>query len=932
MSCPICYETQVSAEKTKSSLTCPCKDVKESHDVICGSCYSSHINIKIMDAYMGTCPVISCPGLHSPSSGTILDYGEWTDSKLGIVTPANAQKYEELAKSLLSFLCSSCHKMNSLCVPYVSSDNEREDIVKSICVSDKFIGGTESVLLDCLKHYVVGAISADEAFHTLTTSIFSTTLLSDRDCWSLIFEKLLSIIANPERRANLHLRYIRSRPRCWTRCCVREHCFRCRTKEYHEGKTCEEMVDTLDNNMLECPTCGIFLVKGDGCNTVTCVCGSQFSWSAELQVSTASRSFMSTHPTNPSEACANALCDPETTTDAVNNANAWRTRHKIETDRELVRWWKRKFGSSATQACAIRRGMNFGTLPSKYLCFNTLSAINAAKVKRESVSSFLTSLTPGAESAGQLFEQSHSCYVTHAAQQIDVAVQSVFETMFLSEEDRAAAAVKMLCPRYLWRNSNKSSQVTKVDSRMLASAHVWATAHPKIFEAAVEDYESRMARCFLCIYGTKRVPVPDFDEAANSKSKSYMPNATEWNRAASNTSLEFEDAATAKRPGGASCYPAAFAVLPDTVSYCAVRIIECAVTQNTLSFGLAKRTMAKESSDGVGRTSSTWGIHDERGSSSEVAKASSSGTKVATCPRKFAVGDVLKCAVDLERGTCEISINETEFVHTFNVPPGKPDEYYFAMTFANDHKVTLIDVPSPGGCEEEMVGIYNAEHAEMYRALIVRLRKILAGDKAIDTSRILDLAEKYPQVKMCSRGDCCRELLKLQPLIAWVTKTKPHQLQEGHRSKIRASAQLLGDSSPNPQPLAWQELVYAICYMTVNKQDLKNVKSQVKKLARKSKRQNALGPSDPVSPKAESPASSSDASMSSPPSSGSSPGSRRRSSTTSTTSVATAGSGSATSRSTQSSSRKRSSGQSNVTAGNGGGSATSLGSRPAWRF
>jgi hypothetical protein len=842
--CTICSE---GVQDVK--FTCPCKAV--AHGPVCNECFGNHITIKITDAYMGTCPVITCPGLHGPShKDTVLDFAEWSDlNKNGVIPVSTIQKYEELAKSLLSFLCSSCHKMNSLHVPYNSLAAERIKAMESLTASDKYIGASSSALKECLDAYNVGRMSADEAHAMINDSLFATAGLSDKDCWGLIFEKLLGTIHNPERRANLHLRYIRSRPRCWTRCCQREHCFRCRSKDFHEGKSCEEMVDTLDNNMLECPACGIFLVKGDGCNTVTCVCGSQFSWTTELQVSSAARSFLSTHPTNPSEACASALCEQGESNDIVTNATAWRARHKIDTDRELIRWWQRKFGASATQACAIRKGMEFGTVPSKFMSFQSQAAITQAKTKRETTPTFVSTLTAGAESAGSLYESANQSAVNRAASQIDVSVASLFTTMYPNEAERATAAVKVLGPRYYWNRKVENTVSTCMNVRLIASAHVWAVAHQKEYELAVEDYESRMARCFLCIYGSKVVPTPDFDNSSSSRSKSYLPNPVEWCRSASNNSLEFEDPATVKRPGGASCYPAAFAVVPDSVCYFAVRIVECLHSQNTLSFGLAKRTMPKESSDGVGRSSNSWGIHDERGSTGEPVKASSCGSKVATATRKFAVNDVLKCVVDLIRGTCEISLNDTEFVHQFAIPAGKPEDYYFAMTFANDHKVTLIDDPSmsQNTCDEEAVGIFNAEHGEMYRALIVRLRKIITGDSAIDMTRIKDLADKYPQAMQRGREDCSKELLKLQPLISWVTKTKPELLKPERREKINQSVQLLGDESSAPAPLSWQELVYAVSFMTVYKQDIRDAKSKAKKLAKRKARQTRSGDLAPES-------------------------------------------------------------------------------------
>ncbi|KAJ1414131.1 hypothetical protein B484DRAFT_308088, partial [Ochromonadaceae sp. CCMP2298] len=65
--------------------------------------------------------------------------------------------------------------------------------------------------------------------------------------------------------------------------CNREHCFRCKVKDFHEGRSCTDITSGMDHSVVSCPTCGITLAKGDGCNTVTCVCGKQFSWTAEKE-------------------------------------------------------------------------------------------------------------------------------------------------------------------------------------------------------------------------------------------------------------------------------------------------------------------------------------------------------------------------------------------------------------------------------------------------------------------------------------------------------------------------------------------------------------------------------------------------------------------------------------------------------------------------
>lgn len=160
------------------------------------------------------------------------------------------------------------------------------------------------------------------------------------------FKKILRLVADPERRANLHLRHLRSRPRIWTPCCHREHCFRCRTKvvllqivmdansyelkdaldynhysypsdriilqlelqDFHDRKSCDENTSSLDQTIISCPSCNIAIAKGDGCNTVFCVCGKQFSWEAEKESLQRSSAFVALYASDTSEASAQVIC------------------------------------------------------------------------------------------------------------------------------------------------------------------------------------------------------------------------------------------------------------------------------------------------------------------------------------------------------------------------------------------------------------------------------------------------------------------------------------------------------------------------------------------------------------------------------------------------------------------------------------------------
>jgi hypothetical protein len=87
-----------------------------------------------------------------------------------------------------------------------------------------------------------------------------------------------------------------------------------------------------------------------------------------------------------------------------------------------------------------------------------------------------------------------------------------------------------------------------------------------------------------------------------------IPCALSWDIALSNFHLEFgESNQSCRRPGSASCYPAAFAALPSATRSCfRVTLTEARSTTNWLSIGICNAGFQTSSSDGFGRTSKSW--------------------------------------------------------------------------------------------------------------------------------------------------------------------------------------------------------------------------------------------------------------------------------------------------------------------------------------
>eukprot|EP01031_Cornospumella_fuschlensis_P038702 gene38702-47052_t len=615
MNCPICL----------SDPDSPLNLCLECQEPLCSPCLRAYLDSKIQSAYMGTCPIIHCPSAshHKSKRRRVIPYTKWKEA-----LPAEiSTKYSSLANSLLAFLCGGCHSLKSLDLGYES--NRAAACYQQLArnVTDSAGNCKMATLEPLVESYCLGELLVDEFYDELLKTFFPRLgSLKDAEAWEQ-FSDLLRIIPDPERRANLHLRYLRDRPRMKTLCCSREHCFRCKIKDFHEGKTCMENTESLDHSIVCCPSCGIALAKGDGCNTA--------------------------HPTDTSAQCAHVLCSQCTATE-LQQAKAWQIRHRLEVTRSLKDWFKKSYWPCPSQCCLV--------LP-------------------------LETMPEGVREAADLWKQDHSSEVDKRKRENNVALSSVFLTLVPCPADRPASANRILMDAR--KSHNPAYPFAPVDPKLLKSAQKWIEENQQAYLAGLEAQEEQSARQFLYLYGNRSVG--SIKPAYVNSSCSY-----EWCRNSSNTELTYtNENTTVERVGSVSCYPAAFAKLVNERSMIRVVVDAAPKSSNWLTFGIARKGMANSSSDGVGRTSNSWGLSDDRSSSSSYTIVAASGSEVASF-RKLRVGDVLTAIMDTIEGWCEISVNDTEFTHRFEgLPSGSRDDYVFAMTFANDHRVSIVFDPSP---------------------------------------------------------------------------------------------------------------------------------------------------------------------------------------------------------------------------------------------
>lgn len=517
--CPICLQDIPESDPNILDLLC---SPNENHPVVHKSCIVFYIESKIIDCSTGICPIVYCPITHQDKEHHVLNYYHWK----GFVGANIVSKYSSQAASILSILCGGCHAVRSIFINAATTQSQIDQVNKSLRQHMKSEEEFQQ-LLEAIINYDTGVYSSDSFYQTLTTVyIPKFTFWSNKESW-LNFQNILQLVQNPESkstslynfsitlfllgRATLHLRFIQDVPRIWTTCCNREHCFRCKTKDFHAGKTCLENMSSLDDNILACPNCSVSLMKGDGCNSVTCICGKQFAWSAERDINDRALEFSSLYPENTAQNCVNILCRLQS--GHLEQARAWKIRNSVTTNKLLMNMWKEDNSPYPTQAVLIKS---------------------------------TESLTEGYRMAAELWSAANQIELQKLRESNIKAKAALFLSMYPTDEDRCRGARELM-------SSSTASSVneqfrTSDDNQMLASAKIWIAENREHYERSIENYEKRLADQFLFLYGKRSI--------CFSNLKNEFSGPSEWNEVVSNGALIFQNnGKTVTRPGSSSCYP-----------------------------------------------------------------------------------------------------------------------------------------------------------------------------------------------------------------------------------------------------------------------------------------------------------------------------------------------------------------------------------------
>jgi hypothetical protein len=663
----------------------------DSHPSFCKACINGYIENKICTAFLGSCSIMYCPATYHQKRRKILNYKKWSSG----VARNMEKQHKLLAKSLTQFQCAGCHLPGSLDLGYEANvgadcymeikavledtienaseiedegDNANEkaetatkstaaETIEIVIADSKEVKMNPPVenprrslddLLLFLNDYCAGDHSLDQTYAYIQQLFPTIVGVTDDEAWS-IFSKVLKMIPDPERRSNIHLRYLRDHPRIRTLCCSHEHCFRCKTKGFHNGRSCSLTTEELDHSVVTCPSCGLALAKGDGCDTITCMCGKQFSWSVEKATSENSGKFLQVFPQDTSAKCAEILSERTGViqTEVLIQAKAWQARNRIEVNRALSEHFKRKFWPCPSQCCAI------------------------------------LSLQPpsdGIKQAIELWRNTHGKEVNRCKIENDTAVHSIFVNLYPSDKERVMTATRLL-------NGAKRALFPATDPKIMESANKWIEKNRGMYNRGLEEIEERSARQFLYLYGHYSIN-SIFPVACGS-------TVFHWDPELSNGSLTYtNDYTTAERVGSVSSRPALFARLTNVHSTMKIIIDKIGNTPSLLSFGLTPVASPKSDGDGIGRRNGSFGLTQDASPSVQTISIIQSAQLVASF-RKLQVGDVVIMTVNLTDGSFQLSINEQEFSHTFAITPSANlSSYYFAATLAANYKITILEESS----------------------------------------------------------------------------------------------------------------------------------------------------------------------------------------------------------------------------------------------
>ncbi|KAF0693810.1 hypothetical protein As57867_015202, partial [Aphanomyces stellatus] len=226
---------------------------------VCASCLTQCIRTRIQSIPAGILTKLDCPICIRP-----VNLMRWK-MRCPASVRSEVDTFALHIQHACDVLCPNCHCTSNV-LPKHSTTVDPIKLMPSLA---KYIPALRQLCQEYCRHRV----SVQDL-----CAFVQTTFPRHFD---LLCRRMLSLIHDVERRATLFLRIARAQPFIKSACCQADLCFNCKTCGHHNGTPCS-VLDNSTEAMGSCPNCNLTLVKGDGCDWITCFCGRGFYWTHGL--------------------------------------------------------------------------------------------------------------------------------------------------------------------------------------------------------------------------------------------------------------------------------------------------------------------------------------------------------------------------------------------------------------------------------------------------------------------------------------------------------------------------------------------------------------------------------------------------------------------------------------------------------------------------